>query len=30
MVAGMFNFAKREFFEIDESQRENVKVEFNK
>lgn len=30
IVAGMFNFGKREFFEIEEEQRENVKVEFNK
>lgn len=29
LVAGMFNFSKREFFEIEDSERENVKVDFN-
>lgn len=29
IIAGMFNFTKREFFEIDEAERENVKVDFN-
>jgi LemA protein len=28
IFAGMFNFAKREFFEANETERENVKVEF--
>jgi len=28
MIAGMFNFAKREFFEIADAERENVKVAF--
>lgn len=28
IIAGMFNFAKREFFEIEEGQKEPVKVEF--
>ncbi len=28
IVAGMFNFEKKPMFEIDETQRENVKVEF--
>lgn len=28
IIAGMFNFAKREFFEIEEEQKEPVKVEF--
>lgn len=28
IVAGMFSFTKREFFKIDESEKENVKVEF--
>lgn len=29
IIAGMFNFTKREFFEIEESERANVKVDFN-
>ncbi len=28
IIAGMFNFAKREFFEVEEEQKEPVKVEF--
>lgn len=28
IVAGMFGFKKRDFFEIDEAERENVKVDF--
>lgn len=28
IIAGMFGFAKREFFKIDEAEKENVKVEF--
>lgn len=28
MIAGMLNFTKREFFAADESERENVKVQF--
>lgn len=28
IIAGMFNFAKREFFEIEEDEKEPVKVEF--
>jgi LemA protein len=28
IFAGMFNFTKREFFEANETERENVKVEF--
>jgi len=28
IIAGMMNFVKREYFEIDEAQKENVKVEF--
>lgn len=28
IIAGMFNFTKREFFEITEQERENVKVKF--
>jgi LemA protein len=30
LVAGMLGFKKREFFEIEEEQRENVKVNFSK
>lgn len=30
LVAGMLGFKKREFFEIEEEQRENVKVSFSK
>lgn len=30
LVAGMLGFKKREFFEIEEAQRENVKVSFSK
>jgi len=29
IVANIFNFKKREFFEIEETERENVKVNFN-
>ena len=28
IIAGMFGFKKRDFFEIDEAERENVKVDF--
>lgn len=28
IIASMFNFAKREFFDIDEAERENVEVKF--
>ena len=30
LIAGMFNFKQREFFEADESEKENVKVDFSK
>lgn len=29
IIAGMFNFSKREFFEVEDKVRENVKVDFN-